>query len=61
MGNRRMLAGKKIWLDQDLTPIKANVERTELAKVKVAQQEGFVIFLRDGRAVITQNKKSSPL
>ncbi|KAL3696389.1 hypothetical protein R1sor_010465 [Riccia sorocarpa] len=57
LGNRGMLRGRKVWLDPDLTPSQAADKRVELTKVMQAVEEGWVAFLRDGRAVITTRRR----
>lgn len=56
--NRAMLKGQRIWLDDDLTPAQAQAKRAELEKVKIAKEQGWIAFLRNGQAVITQKKKT---
>ncbi|KAL3677278.1 hypothetical protein R1sor_027226 [Riccia sorocarpa] len=51
-----MLKGRNLWLDDDLTPSQAENKRKELKKVKEANEEGWVAYLRDGKAVITQRR-----
>lgn len=57
MANRSMLKGQKIWIDDDLTPIQWQARKVELEKVKKAQGEGWIAYLRNGQAVITHKKK----
>ncbi|KAL3687815.1 hypothetical protein R1sor_014124 [Riccia sorocarpa] len=57
VGNRRLLKGKGIWLDSDLTPMQAEKKRYELKKVKEAVSAGWIAYLRDGKAVITTWKR----
>lgn len=59
MANRSMLKGQRIWLDDDLTPTQVQARRIELEKVKVAKDQGFVAYLRNGQAVVTQRKKDA--
>ncbi|KAL3683279.1 hypothetical protein R1sor_001301 [Riccia sorocarpa] len=58
IGNQSMLKGQNWWLDDDLTPSQAENKRKELKKVKEAKEEGWVAYLRDGKAVITQRRRS---
>ncbi|BBN19332.1 hypothetical protein Mp_8g09740 [Marchantia polymorpha subsp. ruderalis] len=53
------LRGRRIWLDPDLTPLQVEARRKELAKVKEAQDAGFVAYLRDSQAIITKRRKQS--
>ncbi|KAL3677233.1 hypothetical protein R1sor_027181 [Riccia sorocarpa] len=48
-----MLRGKKIWLDPDLTRAQAEDKKKELVKVREATNDGWIAYLRDGRAVVT--------
>ncbi|KAL3686331.1 hypothetical protein R1sor_008905 [Riccia sorocarpa] len=57
VGNRRLLKGKDIWLDPDLTPMQAEEKRHELKKVKEAVSAGWIAYLCDGKAVITTRKR----
>jgi hypothetical protein len=57
LANRSMLKGQKIWIDHDLTPTQWQAKKVELDKVKKAQGEGWIAYMRDGQAVITQKKK----
>ncbi|KAL3696572.1 hypothetical protein R1sor_010648 [Riccia sorocarpa] len=57
LGNRSMLKGQRLWLDPDLTPIQAEHKRKELQKVKEAQAEGWIAYLREGQAVITFRRR----
>lgn len=57
IANRSMLKGKKIWIDDDLTPLQWQAKKVELDKVKKAQEEGWIAYMRDGHAVITQKKR----
>ncbi|CAM6106425.1 unnamed protein product [Calypogeia fissa] len=57
MANRSMLKGERIWLDDDLTPAQMSLRREELSKVKTAQEAGWVAYLKNGQAVITQKKR----
>jgi hypothetical protein len=57
IGNRAMLKGQRIWLDDDLTPTQWQARKVELEKVKKAQQEGWIAYLRGGQAIITHKKK----
>lgn len=59
IANRSMLKGQRIWLDDDLTPTQVQARRVELEKVRVAKEEGFVAYLRNGQAVVTQRKKET--
>lgn len=59
LANKAMLKGRRIWLDPDLTPLQVEVRRKELAKVKEAQESGFVAYLHDGRAIVTQRRRVS--
>lgn len=56
--NRGMLKGHKVWLHDDLTPTQVKLRKVELDKVKAAKEEGWVAYLRNGQAVITQKKRS---
>lgn len=57
--NRSMLKGLKIWIDDDLTPTQWQAKKVELEKVKKAQGEGWIAYLRDGQAIITNKKKDA--
>lgn len=57
MTNKSILKGQRIWLDPDLTPLQVEARRKELEKVKEAQLLGFVAYLRDGRAIVTQKRR----
>jgi len=57
MANRSMLKGQRIWLDDDLTPIQVQARKLELEKVKTARDQGWVAYLQNGQAVITNKKK----
>ncbi|KAL3677246.1 hypothetical protein R1sor_027194 [Riccia sorocarpa] len=59
LGNKSLLKGLRIWVDPDLTPAQALDKRKELEKVKKANDEGWVAFLRDGKAVITTRQRES--
>jgi hypothetical protein len=52
-----MLKGQRIWLDDDLTPTQVQTRRIELEKVKTARDQGWVAYLQNGQAVVTQRKK----
>ncbi|KAL3677225.1 hypothetical protein R1sor_027173 [Riccia sorocarpa] len=54
IGNRSKLKGKKIWIDADLTLVQMEERRREIQKVKTAQENGYVAYMRDGRAVVTR-------
>lgn len=57
LANRSMLKGERIWLDDDLTPTQVQTRKIELEKVKVAKDQGFVAYLRNGQAIVTQKKR----
>jgi hypothetical protein len=59
MANRSMLKGQRIWLDDDLTPTQVQERKIELEKVRVAKDQGLIAYLRNGKALITQRKRSS--
>lgn len=59
LANKAALKGQRIWLDPDLTPLQVEARRKELSKVKEAQDAGFVAYLRDSQAVITQRRRQS--
>lgn len=59
LANKNILKGLRIWLDPDLTPLQVEARRRELAKVKEAQDAGFVAYLRDSQTIITQRRKQS--
>ncbi|BBN06441.1 hypothetical protein Mp_3g21180 [Marchantia polymorpha subsp. ruderalis] len=59
LANKAILKGQRIWLDPDLTPLQVEARRKELAKVKEAQDAGFVAYLRDSQAIITKRRKQS--
>ncbi|KAL3677279.1 hypothetical protein R1sor_027227 [Riccia sorocarpa] len=49
--NRSMLKGMKVWLDPDLTLAQVEDKRRELDKVKEAWSNGWVAYMKEGRAV----------
>ncbi|CAM6091077.1 unnamed protein product [Calypogeia fissa] len=57
MANRSMLKGERIWLDDDLTPTQVQARKIQLEKVKAARDQGWVAYLQNGQAVITNKKK----
>ncbi|KAL2624070.1 hypothetical protein R1flu_008315 [Riccia fluitans] len=57
VGNRAMLRGKRIWLDPDLTPMQVEAKKREIEKVKKANSEGWVAFMREGQAVVTNKRR----
>lgn len=59
IANRFMLKGLKIWIDDDLTPTQWQARKLELEKVRKAQGEGWIAYLRDGQAIITNKKKDA--
>lgn len=59
LANKAILKGRRIWLDPDLTPLQVEARRKELAKVKEAQDAGFVAYLRDSQAIITKRRRQS--
>ncbi|KAL3700003.1 hypothetical protein R1sor_018025 [Riccia sorocarpa] len=59
LGNRFMLKGKHIWIDSDLTPQPVDAKRKEVQKMKTAQEEGWIAFMRNDRAVITSRRRES--
>jgi hypothetical protein len=59
IANRAMLKGQRIWLDDDLTPMQVQAKKVELEKVKVAKEQGFVAYMKNGKALITQTKATT--
>lgn len=59
VANRAMLKGQRIWLDDDLTPLQVQAKKVELEKVKAAKEQGFVAYMRNGKALITQTKHTT--
>ncbi|KAL3686378.1 hypothetical protein R1sor_008952 [Riccia sorocarpa] len=57
LANRHMLKGRKIWVDSDLTPAQAEDRKKELVKVKTAQEAGFIAYMRNDRAVVTNRRR----
>jgi hypothetical protein len=56
VANRAMLKGQRIWLDDDLIPMQVQAKKVELEKVKAAKEHGFMAYMRNGKALITQTK-----
>ena len=59
VANRAMLKGQRIWLDDDLTPMQIQAKKMELEKMKAAKEQGFVAYLRNRKAFITQTKATT--
>src|SRR5436305_14916147 len=59
VANRAMLKGQRIWLDDDLTPLQVQAKKVELEKLKAAKEQGFVAYMRNGKALITQTKHTT--
>ena len=59
VANRAMLKGQRIWLDDDLTPMQVQAKKMELEKMKAAKEQGFVAYMRNGKAFITQTKATT--
>ncbi|BBN18736.1 hypothetical protein Mp_8g05040 [Marchantia polymorpha subsp. ruderalis] len=59
LANKVILKGQRIWLELDLTPLQVEARSKELAKVKEAQDAGFVAYLRDSQAIITKRRRQS--
>jgi hypothetical protein len=59
VANRTMLKGQRIWLDDDLTPMQVQAKKVDLQKVKATKEQGFVAYMRNGKALITQTKATT--
>ncbi|KAL3696403.1 hypothetical protein R1sor_010479 [Riccia sorocarpa] len=57
LGNRSLLKGRRIWLESDLTPAQAIEKKKELDKVRKANEDGWIAYLHEGRAVITTRRR----
>ncbi|KAL3698738.1 hypothetical protein R1sor_012814 [Riccia sorocarpa] len=53
LGNRSLLIGQQIWLHNDLTPTQVEAQKEELLKVCEAMADGWIAYMREGVAVIT--------
>jgi hypothetical protein len=59
VANRAMLKGQRIWLDDDLTPMQVQEKKVKLEKVKATKKQGFVAYMTNGKAFITQTKATT--
>lgn len=58
MAKKSISKEPKKLLGRDLTPLQVEARRKELEIVKKSQMSGFVAYLCDDRAIVTQNRKS---